>query len=97
MRIIARNKIIEYYTAHPDSEVALEDWYQKVKKAEWTCFADIRATLGGVDNAGNQHYIFNIKDNSYRLIAVIKFTIKTVYIRFIGTHSEYDKIDAKNI
>ena len=53
--------------------------------------------FNSVDNVGNQHYVFNIRGNNYRLIVVIKFTIKTVLIRFIGTHAEYDVIDAKNI
>lgn len=97
MRIIARSKIIEYYTEHPDAETALEDWCQKVKKAEWTCFSDIKEMFNSVDSVGNQHYVFNIRGNNYRLIVVVKFTIKTVLIRFIGTHAEYDLIDAKNI
>ena len=97
MRIIARNKIIEYYTRHPDAETALEDWYQKVKKAEWTCFADMKQIFGSVDSVGNQHYVFNIRGNNHRLIVVVKFTIKLVLVRFIGTHAEYDLIDAKNI
>lgn len=97
MRIIARSKIIEYYTEHASAEVALEEWYQKTKTAEWTCFADMKRTFNSVDSVGNQHYVFNIKGNDYRLIVVIKFTIKTVLIRFIGTLAEYDKIDAKNI
>ena len=97
MRIIARNKIVEYYIKHPDSEIALEEWYQKVKKAEWTCFADVRQVFGSADSVGNQHYVFNIRGNNYRIVAVIKFTIKLVFIRFIGTHAEYDSIDAKNI
>lgn len=97
MRIIARSKIIEYYTGHPDAETALEDWFQKVKKAEWTCFSDIKKMFNSVDSVGNQHYVFNIRGNNYRLIVVVKFTIKTVLIRFIGTHAEYDLIDAKNI
>lgn len=97
MRIIARSKIIEYYTEHASAEVALEEWYQKTKKAEWTCFADMKKTFNSVDSVGNQHYVFNIKGNDFRLIVVVKFTIKTVLIRFIGTHAEYDKIDAKNV
>ncbi len=97
MRIIARSKIIEYYTVHASAEVALEEWYQKTKRAEWTCFADMKRTFNSVDSIGNQHYVFNIKGNDFRLIVVIKFTIKTVLIRFIGTHAEYDRIDAKNI
>ena len=97
MRIIARSKIIEYYTSHPDAKTALEEWYQKVKKAEWTCFADIKKMFNTADSVGNQHYVFNVKGNNYRLIVVIKFTIKTVLIRFIGTHAEYDTIHAKNV
>lgn len=97
MRIIARSKIIEYYTNHPDAKTALEEWYQKVKKAEWTCFADIKKMFNTADSVGNQHYVFNVKGNNYRLIVVIKFTIKTVLIRFIGTHAEYDAINAKNV
>lgn len=97
MRIIACSRIIDYYTAHPDAEIALEDWYQKVRKSEWTCFAAIKQMFRSVDSVGNQHYVFNIKENNYRLIVVIKFMIKTVLIRFIGTHAEYDLIDAKTI
>ena len=96
MRIIARSKIIDYYTDNPDAEVALEEWYHKTKRAEWTCFADMKKTFNSVDNVGNQHYVFNIRGNNYRLVVVIKFTIKTVLIRFIGTPADYDKLDVKN-
>ena len=92
MRIFTEQAIKEYAEKHPESKVALQDWVQKVKKSEWSCFADIKKTFNSVDNVGNQRYVFNIKGNSYRLIVVIKFTIKFVYIRFIGTHAEYDKI-----
>lgn len=97
MRVIAKSKIIEYYTENPDAETALEDWYQKTKKADWACFSDMKKTFNSVDNVGNQHYAFNIRGNNYRLIVVIKFTIKTVLIRFIGTHAEYDIVDVKNV
>lgn len=96
MRIIAKSKIIDYSSDYPDAQTALEDWYQKTKNAEWTCFADMKKTFNSVDNVGNQHYVFNIKGNNYRLVVVIKFTIKTVLIRFIGTHEDYDKLDVKN-
>lgn len=76
MRIIARSKIVEYYTEHPDAKTALEEWFQKVKKAEWSCFADMKQLFNSVDNVGNQHYVFNIRGNNYRLIAVVKFTKK---------------------
>ena len=90
MRVIARSKIIEYYTTHQDTKTALEEWFQKVRKAEWTCFADMKQMFNSVDSIGNQHYVFNIIGNNHRLIVVVKFTIKTVLIRFIGTHAEYD-------
>ena len=92
MRIFTEQAIKEYAEAHPDAKVALQEWTTIVKRSEWTCFADVKKNFNSVDNIGNQHYVFNIKGNSYRLIVVIKFTIKFVYIRFIGTHAEYDKI-----
>ena len=85
MRIIAKSKIVDYYTENPEAEIALEDWYHKTKLTEWNNFADMKKTFNSVDNVGNQHYVFNIKGNNYRLIVVIKFTIKTILIRFIGT------------
>ena len=91
-------KVIEYYTKEPKAKTALEEWYEKTKKSEWTCFADIKNTFNSVDAVGNQRYVFNIKGNDYRLIVLIQFTPKTVYIRFVGTHKEYDAIkDIKNI
>lgn len=74
-------------------KTALEDWHSKTKNAEWDNFADVKKTFNSVDSVGNGRFVFNIKGNSYRLIALIKFTLKLVYIRFIGTHKEYDKID----
>ena len=56
-------------------------------------FADIRTTFNSVDYVGNQHYVFNIKGNDFRLVVVIKFTPQQVFIRFVGTHAEYDKIN----
>ena len=97
MRIFTEQTIKEYSEMVPESKVALQDWVSKVKKSKWSCFADIKKTFNSVDNVGNQHYVFNIKGNNYRLVVVIKFVIGFVYVRFIGTHSEYDKIDCRNI
>lgn len=92
MRIFTGQALQEYAEAHPDAKVALQEWTTTVKKSKWTCFADVKRTFNSVDNIGNQHYVFNIKGINYRLIVVIKFTIQFVYVRFIGTHAEYDKI-----
>ena len=98
MRIIAKSTLVEYYTDHPQAKQPLEDWYETTKRAEWHNLNDIRATFNTVDYVGNDRYLFNIKGNDYRLIVVIRFAKERVYIRFIGTHAEYDKItDIKNI
>lgn len=97
MRIISRSKILEFCAKHPDAETALEEWYHKTRRSEWTCLADLKRSFGSADSAGDQHYVFNVKGNAYRLVAVIKFTIKTAFIRFIGAHGEYDKIDCSTI
>ena len=98
MHIISRSTLVAYYERNPQSKVALEDWFNKTSRASWTCFADVKQTFNSVDNVGNQHYVFNIKGNDYRLVVVIQFTPKRVYIRFVGTHAEYDRIkDIQNI
>lgn len=92
MRIISERTIREYYEQNPASKVALQDWVKIVKKSQWSCFADIKSTFNSVDAIGNQHYVFNIKGNDYRMVVVIKFTPQFVLVRFIGTHNEYDRI-----
>lgn len=78
--------------------MALIEWTKKTEEAEWTCFEDIKQTFHSVDYVGNQRYVFNIQHNDFRLIVMIKFTPQLVYVRFIGTHTEYDRIkDIKNI
>ena len=99
MRIVSHRKLREFYQTpgREDSEVALERWYQAVDAAQWTSFSDMREDFGSADSVGNQHYVFNIKGNKYRLVVVIKFLMGYVFIRFVGTHEEYDKIDARTI
>ncbi len=92
MRIITYKSIDLYAALHTDVKVALDEWYIKTEQSQWLCFADIKQTFNSVDNVGNKRYVFNIKGNTYRLIALILFVPKIVYIRFIGTHAEYDKI-----
>lgn len=99
MRIISHRKLRDFYElkGREDSKIALERWYQIAEEAEWKNFSDIRVDFPNADYVGNQHYVFNIKGNNYRLIVVIKFTINRIFIRFVGTHKEYDKIDCSNI
>lgn len=98
MRVVAKKALVEFYTEHSDAKTALEEWYEKTQKAEWETFADVRQMFNSADSIGNNRVVFNIKGNNYRLVALILFKIKMVYIRFVGTHQEYDRIkDIKNI
>ena len=98
MRIVAKRTLTDYAEKHPDATMALVGWYEKTLHAEWHSFADIRNTFATVSQVGNRRYVFNIKGNDYRLVVLILMTPQTVYIRFVGTHEEYDKInDIQNI
>ena len=99
MRIITKRKLLEFYEqrGNADSRIALERWYQRVSQAKWRNFTDIRMDYPNADYVGNQHYVFNIKGNNYRVVVVIMFTPGLVYIRWVGTHQEYDKIDCRTI
>lgn len=92
MRIIAKKTLVEYAAVHNDAETALGDWYERTENAEWSCFADIKQTFNSADYVGNNRVVFNIKGNQYRLVALVLFKIKMVYIRFVGSHDDYDKI-----
>ena len=97
MHIISHKKLKDFYDIHPGVKTALEQWYDIVESANWNCFADIKKDFNNVDGIGNQRYVFNIKGNHYRLVVVIQFVIQRVYIRFVGTHSEYDTTDCTTI
>lgn len=99
MRIVSHKKLRLFYQTpgNEDAKVALERWYEIVEGAEWNSFSDIKEDFGSVDYVGNQHYVFNIKGNKYRLVVVIKLVMGYVFIRFVGTHKEYDSIDASTI
>lgn len=99
MRIVSHRKLREFYEmpGREDAKVALERWYQTAEGAHWKNLADIRQDFADTDYTGNQHYVFNIRGNRYRLVVVVKFTIGHIFIRFVGTHSEYDKIDCSTI
>ena len=97
MRIVAKKTIVAFYTWHADAKVALEDWYEKVESAEWENFAQLRMSFASADQVGNKRIVFNIRGNEYRLVAIVLFKVKMVYVRFIGTHQEYDKLSEEQI
>lgn len=97
MRLISRKKLIEFWMEYVDSKEQLQAWAFEVEHAEWKTPNDVKARYGTADILRNNRVVFNIKGNHYRLVVKIEYKIKIVFIRFIGTHKEYDKIDAEKI
>ena len=97
MRIIAKKILREFWTVHPDIEQQLKSWYQETSKAEWKTPSQIKAEYPSASFLADNRIVFNIKGNHYRLIVRINYDYQMVWIRFIGTHAEYDKINAKTI
>ncbi len=97
MIVISKSVLRAFNDAHKDSSGALEKWYDETKAANWKNFADVKKTFNTADSVGNDRYVFDIKGNQYRLIALIIFKVRTVFILFIGTHQEYDKNKAGEV
>lgn len=97
MVIITKSVLVHFGLKHTKSVAALNDWYKITKASNWNNLSDVKRTFNSVDYIGNDRYVFNIKGNNYRLVTMIHFDIRTIYIRFIGTHAEYDKIDCLTI
>lgn len=88
MRIVSHRMLKEFFEtpAREDSKAALENWYHSAQEAAWTGLHDIRKDYPSADYAGNQHDVFNIRDNRYKLAVAIKFAMGYIFIRFVGTH-----------
>jgi mRNA interferase HigB len=100
MRIIARSTLREFCENHPRGEEAreaLDLWYRVVKQAEWQMPADVKAAYGDASILKNGRVVFNIRGNKFRLVTRINYGMGIVFIRFLGTHAEYDQIDAETI
>lgn len=97
MRIISTAILIEYYKQHPDAEQPLKAWVAEVKRANWQTANDIKAQYCHASILKNRRVVFNIKGNDHRLIVAIAYRLGAVYIKFIGTHQEYNRINADTI
>lgn len=98
LRIFNRSTLAEFWKKHPDAEGPLRLWFSIVEKAAWSSPGEIRATFGSADFLAQNRVVFDIKGNKYRLVAQIKYApLFLVFIRFLGTHSEYDRIDANKV
>lgn len=95
--IIAKKTLREFWEKHPDSEDALKAWHAEAKAAGWQNPAEVKAQYGNASILKNNRVVFNIHGNKYRLIVKINYAASIVLIRFVGTHKEYDAIDAETV
>jgi mRNA interferase HigB len=97
VRIIAKRTLRDFWTKHADSEQQLKSWYRETEKTEWEKINDLKKEYPSASILQDNRIVFNIKGNKYRLIVKFSFEYQICWIRFIGTHAEFDKIDANTI
>lgn len=96
MRIISKARLRECWIRHPDAEQPLLAWYREVEKEDWDQPARVKERYRSASFVGDR-VVFNIGGNKYRLVVWIKYPFRLVYVRFVGTHKEYDRIDVKEV
>ncbi len=97
VRVIAVSTLRSFWERHPDAEQPLKAWYQEATVATWTQPADIKAHYRSASVLKNRRVVFNIKGNDYRLIVAVAYKLQIVYVKFVGTHEEYDAVDAETV
>ncbi len=97
MRIIAKRTLRQFWQRHPAAEGALRTWYQVVQSADWLGPEQVKRQFGSASFVADNRIVFNIGGNKYRLVVRVSYPARLVYIRFIGTHAEYDRIDVTTI
>ena len=97
MRVIARAPLRDFWTSHADAEDPLKAWLADAEKAQWQSPNDITANYASASILGDSRVCFNIKGNRYRLIVKVIYKAHVVYVKFIGTHADYDKINAEEV
>jgi len=97
MRIISRKILQEFWRTHADAEQPLKAWFKAAELADWSTPQVVKADYGNASLLQDNRVCFNIAGNKYRLIVKINYPYRVIYIRFIGTHGDYDKIDANQI
>lgn len=97
MRIIALSTLREFWRKHPDAELPLRAWYALASRADWAKPADIKAAYRNASFLANNRVVFNIKGNDYRLVVAVRYDRGLLYVRFVGTHRDYDRIDPLTI
>lgn len=97
MRIVALSTLRTFWEKHADAQLALRSWYALASRAQWKTPADIKEAYRNASFTSNNRVVFNIKGNDYRLVVMVRYDKALMYIRFVGTHVQYDKIDVTKV
>ena len=97
MRIIALSTLRAFWEKHSDAEMPLRDWHAEASRANWRTPADIKAAYRNASFTANNRVVFNIKGNDYRLVVAVHYDRGQMFVRFIGNHRQYDKINVETI
>ena len=97
MRVIAVSTLRAFWELHPDAEQPLKAWYEEATLASWTQPADIKAQYRSASVLKSRRVVINIKGNDHRLIVAIAYKLQIVCVKFVGTHKEYDAVDAETV
>ena len=97
MRVIAKRALREFWERHPAARKLLLAWFREVERADWDTPAAVKARYPAASIVGGDRVVFNIKGNAYRLVVKIRYERRVVYVRFVGTHAEYDAVDVEEV
>ena len=97
MRIVALSTLRTFWEKHPDAETPLRAWYALASRARWKTPADIKAAYRNASFVADRRVVFNIKGNDYRLVVAVRYDRELMYVRFVGSHQQYDRIDVETI
>jgi len=97
MRIIAKGTLRDFWERFPDAEESLLAWYREAEKADWDTPAKVKEIYRNASIVGGNRVVFNIKGNDYRLVVKINYRYRVVYVRFIGDHAEYNKLNVEEV
>src|SRR5262245_6459159 len=97
MRVIARNTLVEFWSKHPETKAALERWYSLTRAAQWTSTLDVHQAAPKSKVLNRERIMFEVAGGNYRLVVAFDFRRQVAFVKFIGTHAEYDRIDAHTI
>lgn len=97
MRVFSKSRLRDFWEQHPDAQAALDDWYRTARRAHWGNPADIRSRYANASFVGRDRVVFNIRGNTYRLVVQVDYAKERVHIRFVGTHAQYDRINAGEV